>query len=118
MTIKTVNYSKIFAISSFLNERIGIEIEINEGEDAKMALSVAKSLAEEFHKESNPDLYKFNDVPLTADETADIAAMALCETPEKLGREFKNRLTKNTKPYYMDRLKTLTNGFSTHADKK
>lgn len=114
MKIKTINYSKIFATSSYLNERIGVEVELNDGEDAKQALQAAKELATEFHRESNPDLYKFNDVALSADETADIASMALCETPEKLGREFKNRLTKNTKPYYMDRLKTLSNGFSQH----
>lgn len=113
MKIKTIAYSKIYPTASYMNERIGVEIELNEGEDAKQAMQTAKALSDEFHKESNPDLYKFNEVTLTPEELALKEEIDTKTTPQSLGM-LKNRLTPNTKGYYMAKLKTLSNGFQQH----
>jgi len=52
MNIQTINYQKTFNLGNYSSERIGVEIAINAGEDAKEALETAKQLVEEFHKES------------------------------------------------------------------
>jgi len=53
MHIQTINYQKTFNLGNYSSERIGIEIAINAGEDAKEALETAKQLVEEFHAEQN-----------------------------------------------------------------
>lgn len=57
MKIKTVSYSKLFTLGMYMNERIGFEAEIDDTEDELAALDKLKSLAETFHKQSNPGLY-------------------------------------------------------------
>lgn len=52
MQISKVTYQKTYNLGNFSSERIGVEIDLNAGEDAKNALDVAKSLVEEYHKES------------------------------------------------------------------
>ena len=52
MHIQVINYQKTFNLGNYSSERIGVEIAINAGEDAKEALETAKQLVEEFHKES------------------------------------------------------------------
>lgn len=52
--IDRISYQKTFNIGSYQSERIGVEIEINEGEDAKEALSTAKALVHEFYMEGIP----------------------------------------------------------------
>lgn len=54
--IKTVNYQKLFPVGAYLNERIGFEASVDEGQDPLEVLSQLKSLADKFHKESNPQL--------------------------------------------------------------
>ena len=112
MHIEKITYAKIFPTSSFLNERIGIELVVLPGEDAKEALRVAKQLAEEFNRESNPNLYKHNKEPLTSEEAAIVKGIELCESVEQLATLYKRNLTANIKPYYMDKIKTLTENFT------
>ena len=114
MKITKVSYNKIFPTASYMNERIGVEIDLIDGDDAKVALNTAKLLAEEFHKESNPDLYKHNNISLTPDEISIKEEIELAVSPQKLGI-LKNKLTTNTRGYYMEKLKTLTNNFVNHA---
>ena len=52
--IDRISYQKTFNIGSYQSERIGVEIELNSGEDAKEALSTAKSLVHEFYMEGIP----------------------------------------------------------------
>lgn len=52
MQIEKVNYQKVFNLGSYMSERIGVELVLNKGEDAKFALEEAKKLVEEFHKEN------------------------------------------------------------------
>lgn len=63
MKIKTVSYSKLFSLGMYMNERVGFEAEIDDTEDELAALDKLKSLAEEFHKQSNPGLYIDTVVP-------------------------------------------------------
>ena len=107
MNIREVSFSKIYANSSFLNDRIGVVVSVNEGEDAKEALRVAAQLSDEFHKERNPDLYKHNDKPLTAEESSLLEDI-------KNAADIKNLLTPALQPYYLEKLKSFTNNFETH----
>jgi len=107
MRIEKVTYNKLFPTSSFLNERVGVEIILNEGDNAKEALQYAKQLCEEFNKESNPELYKHNETHLTAEEASIAKQIEIAPTLERLA-EFKGNLTQNTKKYYLDRLKELS----------
>lgn len=52
MHIDKVMYQKTFNLGSYCSHKIGVEVSIDEGEDAKEALNIAKSLVEEYHKES------------------------------------------------------------------
>lgn len=52
MHIQVINYQKTFNLGNYSSERIGVEIAVNAGEDAKEALETAKQLVEEFHKQS------------------------------------------------------------------
>ena len=113
MNIREVSFNKIYANSSFLNDRIGVVVSVNEGEDAKEALLVAAKLADEFHKERNPDLYKHNEKPLTAEESSLLEDIKNAADIKKLGM-MKNLLTPALQPYYMEKLKTFTNNFETH----
>jgi hypothetical protein len=56
MKIDRISYQKTFNIGSYQSERIGVEIELNEGEDAKEALSTAKALVHEFYMEGVPTI--------------------------------------------------------------
>jgi hypothetical protein len=52
MHIQVINYQKTFNLGNYSSERIGVEIAINAGENAKEALETAKKLVEEFHTEN------------------------------------------------------------------
>lgn len=111
MNIDKVTYSKIYPTSGFLNERVGVEISVSPGSDPMEALRAGKLLCDEFNKEANPNLYKYNSEPLTAEEAAIVKEIELCEDVKKLAF-YKINMKKNIKPYYMERLKTLTDNFS------
>lgn len=49
MTIERISYSKIFPIASFINEKIGVDILLNEGESPDEAFAEAKRWVEKFH---------------------------------------------------------------------
>lgn len=74
MKIKSISYQKTFAIAPFLNEKIGIEIEVSGdpyGTDSEGAIKLAKKTVERWHKEMNPQLFNGQnplpngDVPVT-----------------------------------------------------
>lgn len=52
MHIQVINYQRTFNLGNYASEKIGVEVAINAGEDAKEALETAKSLVEEYHKEN------------------------------------------------------------------
>lgn len=58
MKFKTVTYTKAFVIGAFLQEKIGIEIELEEDEQPGAALTRAKTLAESWHIANNPQVHQ------------------------------------------------------------
>lgn len=54
MRIDRINYQETFNLGNYCSQRIGVEIEINEGEDAKAALETARQLVHEFHSQTAP----------------------------------------------------------------
>lgn len=57
MKITTISYSKTIPTGPYMNERIGIEAELEENELPEAALSKAKLLIDKWHIENNPQLY-------------------------------------------------------------
>lgn len=57
MKIKTINYQKLFPLGAFMNERIGVEVQLDEGEDPTQVLISAKKMVEMWHKATNPGVY-------------------------------------------------------------
>lgn len=54
MHIDRVVYHKTFNLGMYQSERIGVEIVLNEGEDEKEALTLAKKTVEEYHQANLP----------------------------------------------------------------
>ena len=50
MKVKTVTYSKVFSLGNYENEKIGTEIEIQEGDDVQKAIQKAREFVEYNHK--------------------------------------------------------------------
>lgn len=101
-TITKVKLDKLFSTSSYLNDRAGIEAELSVGEDPIAALMELTKIAIEFNKREYPELYLFNDKPMTAAEVDVVVGMSQCESLAKLSR-FKGSLTETTRKYYNDK---------------
>lgn len=106
-TITKVKLDKLFSTSSYLNDRAGVEAELSPGEDPIDALMELTKIAIEFNKREYPELYRFNDKPMTASEVDMVISISQCETMVKLSR-YKNSLTDVTKLYYADKEKQLS----------
>ena len=52
MHIQTVNYTRTFNLGNYSSEKIGVELSLNEGDNAGEALDTARNLVEEYHKQS------------------------------------------------------------------
>lgn len=50
MKTKQVSYSKVFSLGNYENEKIGVEIEIQEGDDVQKAIQEARNFVEFNHK--------------------------------------------------------------------
>ena len=50
MKVNTVSYSKVFSLGNFENEKIGVEIELQEGDDVQAVMQQAKQYVEFNHK--------------------------------------------------------------------
>lgn len=58
MAITSITYSKTFPTAPFSNEKIGVEMSVDEGQDAKFILDEARKLVHEFHFENNKEMYE------------------------------------------------------------
>jgi hypothetical protein len=56
MTVDRISYQKVFPLGMYINERIGVEMQLDKEDSPEYALSKAKEMVEGFHKESNPGL--------------------------------------------------------------
>jgi hypothetical protein len=79
--IKTVSYQKLFPLGMYCNERIGVEVELGDNQDPMKALEEAKRLTEEFHKQSNPEIYN------NVDEETPVLAMIKKEEKKNLSTQ-------------------------------
>jgi Na+-transporting NADH:ubiquinone oxidoreductase subunit NqrF len=57
MRADRISYQKLFPLGMYINEKIGVECIVNEGENPATILQEAKLMVEKFHKDSNPGLY-------------------------------------------------------------
>ena len=119
MHIQVINYQKTFNLGNYSSERIGVEIAINAGDDAKDALEAAKQLVEEFHNENlnqSPAPQPVYEEPVHVIKTQSPKTVAektkvfidACKTPEELKAW---KLMCKDKPeleeYYDKKLKSL-----------
>lgn len=54
MNITSVSYVKLFPLGMYINEKIGVEVSLEAGEDAMLALDTARNLVHEYHEKNNP----------------------------------------------------------------
>lgn len=50
MQTKSINYSKVFSLGNYENEKIGVEIELLPGDDPQVAIQQARNFVEFNHK--------------------------------------------------------------------
>jgi len=70
MIVDKISYQKVFPIAPYINEKIGVEIQLDEHDIPGEALTHAKELVEQWHKEANPGLYLYQTVPFEPPVTA------------------------------------------------
>lgn len=56
MKVVKVIYQKVFPLAQYVNEKIGIEIELDGMDDENKAFKIAKDTVEKWHKEGNPQM--------------------------------------------------------------
>lgn len=56
MHIDKVSYTKTFNLGNYSSEKIGVELELHQGESATKALDIARQLVMEYHLKNNPEL--------------------------------------------------------------
>ncbi len=57
MKITSINYQKTFNLGNYQSERVGCEIQLDEGDSASGLLDTARSIVENWHQVNNPQLY-------------------------------------------------------------
>lgn len=58
MKVDKVSYQKAFIIGPYLQEKVGIEIQLDEGENPDAVLGIAKGIVETWHRAANKELYE------------------------------------------------------------
>lgn len=125
MKVTSINYQKVFPLGQYINERIGVEIQVDANEDENECLRQAKLLVERFHKDNNPHLYQEQESepiviygePLrkSSDKKPQIESyiddILAVTDPEKLKNEWSLLAKSNPKlqQAYESKLKQLTN---------
>ena len=60
MKVDRISYSKLLPTGVYANERIGLEAELNSGDDAEISMDILRNMVEQFHKKYNPQYYQPN----------------------------------------------------------
>lgn len=122
MKITTISYKKIFPGQiAFTNETIGVEIQIDEGDDLDIAFQFAKHTVNLWHREPNPDhsavvvngivypapVYPAQPVEINIQDEKKEISIENASTMEELAA-LKNGLPSSLMPAYMDKLRQLT----------
>ena len=87
MKATKVTYLKTFPLGQFINEKIGIEIELNEGDDIQSALAFARSECELNHKTNNAHLYKDQETTMEQDPVVIWGEPLRKTEPQKLSQK-------------------------------
>ena len=103
MHIQVINYQRTFNLGNYASEKIGVEVAINAGEDAKEALETAKSLVEEYHKEN---VAKLKDLGYFYEDLIEI---------ETIPTQSKKTLTEKTKEFIRNNEDLMTKGWAGSA---
>ena len=121
MHIQVINYQRTFNLGNYASEKIGVEVAINAGEDAKEALETAKSLVEEYHKENvaklkdlgyfSEDQIQVEIIPTQSKETRDEKTkkfIDFCKTKEELKAwELMSKSSPELLEHYNKKLKSI-----------
>lgn len=116
MKVEKILYQRIFPLSAYVNEKIGVEMIVEKGDDAYDVLDLAKSIVEDWHKQHHPVPY---DPSLTPEEQLPVIQLQDERSKEMVDRiaeamsitelaALKADLPPELMPAYMDRLKYLT----------
>ncbi len=89
MNITSVSYVKLFPLGMYINEKIGVEVSLEAGEDAMLALDTARNLVHEYHEKNNP--IPFAGVTAIADNPTIPNVQVDKEPPTKLTKEEKQK---------------------------
>jgi hypothetical protein len=57
MKFKVISYSKTFPIAQYINEKIGVEIELDDTDNPEEVFKRAKQTVEIFYRQSNPESF-------------------------------------------------------------
>lgn len=57
MQVKSILYHQTIPTGSYANEKLGVEIELSEGDTPEQAFAYAKEIVEKIHRENNPQLF-------------------------------------------------------------
>lgn len=123
MKLTGISYQKTFNLGNYCSEKIGFDAELETGDDPKLELIKLRAMAEQQHKETNPQL--FNGSMPSYNEAMPITQIEKNISPsEKMIREIntcKDVIVLETYKFlvkgkpelqtaYDDKLKTLSNG--------
>jgi|SRR6266568_2889214 len=108
-----VTYQKVFPLSPYVNEKIGIEIQVEESDDPEHCFDFAKEIVEAWHKKNNTRLIDEVDI-----HQSKISAMNLkdhyremlinnANSVEELGK-LRPGLPSNLVPLFIKKMKELT----------
>jgi hypothetical protein len=108
-----VTYQKVFPLSPYVNEKIGIEIQLEEYDNPEYCLDFAKEIVEGWHKKRNPHLidepaiYQ-SEVPTINLKDQDREILIDNATSvEELGK-LRPGLPSDLVPFFMKKMKELT----------
>ena len=111
MKITTISYKKIFPIIQFVNETIGVEIQIDTNDNPDQAFKYAKKLVEEWHEKGSS-----TDKPLNGNHVEQVIdwseekleiAIENATSVEELGK-LREKLPISLKGEFMKKLNELT----------
>jgi hypothetical protein len=61
MKIEKISYQKLFPLGMYINERVGMEATLQDGDIYEDCFAELKKEVENFHRKSNPQLYNGNE---------------------------------------------------------
>lgn len=116
MQIERISYRKTFNLGNYSSESIGVDILLNEGEDAKQALEEAKKLVIEYHKENNPQIYEEQDYEGMGTSIEDCMAAKYVDSGNKFVGQSQAIKPSNPSPQKLSQEETIIRDIHTCKD--